>query len=512
MSDVQAQVAFAGVDQVIAARFRFETGVAPSVCWLDIVPQALLASEQGTLDLTCGDTYLVFPDCQVDRASLIRNGEGHIERLAILDRRWRWNFANVSGHFNQRHGNATLVADTERGPDELADLCFDALGESTTETAALTTAARPAFHATSAPAAQILNRLVERFGCRVALGLDNVPRVCLLRSGLELPTSLDVMRASSREVGPARPERLRVVGGPTRYQCDLRLEAVGLELDGSIVPIDELSYTPSGGWATADLEHFHAIADLRLRELALQSVYRWYRVSVPVELPASESLDELQRFLPLHAAQLELAASSAGVRPLGRAPLVFGRWCDYPWQSANRAGSLAPLASPPSTSEATAIVSTPFELDAAQGIAKFAAPVIRYDGSDRFAPAELLLRTAIGVRETSTNLPRRWQLDRELVPGGSTIASEIIEELVRCLVLEYDGSDYSLVSASDNAASLAIEAEVYLDALARRHAARTPQFVEYAGLQSLTPDGSIDAVEWLIGPDGATTRAWRDTT
>lgn len=511
MSDPQAQVAFAGVDQVIAARLRFEPGVAPSVCWLDIVPQALLASEQGTLELACGDTYLAFPDCQVDRASLVRNGDGQIERLALFDRRWHWNFAQLSGHYNQRHGNATLVDGTERRPDELAGLCFDALGELTGETAALATAARPSFHATAAPAAQLLGRLIERFGCRVALGLDNTARVCLLRGGIELPISLDVMRAGSRAAGPARPERLRVVGGPTRYQCDLRLEAVGLELDGRIVPIDELSYTPSGGWSATDLEHFQAIADRRLRELALQSVFRWYRVSVPVELPASESLAEHQRFLPLQAAQIELEAATSGMRPHGRAPLVFGRWCDYPWQSANRAVSLAPLDSPPTAAESPSIVSTPFELDTSLGIAKFAAPVIRYAGGDRFAPAELVLRTAIGVRETTSGGWRRWQLDRELVPGGSTTAVEIVEELARCFVLEYDAGSYSLTGATDNAASLAVEAEVYLDALERRHAARTPQFVEYAGLQPLEPDGSIDAVEWSIGPDGATTRAWRDT-
>ena len=511
MSDVQAQVAFAGVDQVIAARLRFEPGVAPSVCWLDILPQAALASEQGTLELTCGDTYLTFPDCQIDRASLVRNGDGDIERLALFDRRWRWNFAQLSGHHNQRHGNATLVDGTERTPDELAALCFDALGELTAETVSLASAARPAFQATAAPAAQLLNRLAEQFGCRVALGLDNTARVCLLRGGIELPISLDVMRAGSRAVGPARPERLRVVGGPTRYQCDLRLEAVGPELDGRIVPIDELSYTPSGGWSAADLEHFQSITDLRLRELALQSVFCWYRVSVPVELPASEMLDEQQRFLPLHAAQIELEAATAGVRPRGRAPLVFGRWCDYPWQSANRAATLAPLARPPSAAEAPAIVSTPFELDPSRGLVIFAAPVVRYADGDRFAPAELVLRTAISVRENSTNQPRRWQLDRELIPGGSTTAVEIVDELTRCLALEYDAGDYSLIGATDNVASLAVEAEVYLDALQRRHAARTPQFVEYAGLQPLSPDGSIDAVEWSIGPEGAITRVWRDT-
>ena len=511
MSDVQGQVAFAGVDQVIAARLRFEPGVAPSACWLDIVPQATLTTEQGTLELACGDTYLAFPDCQVDRASLVRNGDGHIERLALFDRRWRWNFANLSGRYNQRHGNATLIDGTQRSPDELANLCFDALGELTAESAALATAARPVFSATAAPAAQLLGQLVARFGCRVALGLDNIARVCLLRGGLELPISLDVMRAGSRAVGPARPDRLRVVGGPTRYQCDLRLEAVGPEFDGRVVPIDELSYTPSGGWNAADLEHFQAIADLRLRELALQSIFRWYRVSVPVELPASETLAERQRFLPLHAVQIELEAATSGTRPHGRAPLVFGRWCDYPWQRANRAASLAPLDSPPTAAEAPAIVSTPFEIDASRGLVKFAAPVIRYAGGDRFAPADLVLRTAIGVREAPSGQWRHWQLDRELVPGGSTTAVEVVEELARCFELEYDAGTYSLTGATDNVAPLAIEAEVYLDALQRRHAARTPQFVEYAGLQPLAPDGSIDAVEWSIGPEGTTTRAWRDT-
>ncbi|MBX9788593.1 MAG: hypothetical protein K2Y37_06730 [Pirellulales bacterium] len=511
MPDPQGQVAFAGIDQVIAARFRFAPGAAPSTCWLDIVPQAELASERGTLELSCGDTYLAFPDCQIDRASLVRDGDGNIERLALLDRRWQWNFANLSAHFNQRHDDATLVAGTERSPDDLAQLCFDALGELAAETAPLASASRPTFQATAAPAAELLDRLAARLGCRVALGLDNTARVCALGAGLELPISLDVMRAGARTVGPARPGRLRVVGGRTRYQCDLRLEAVGLDQDGEVRPLDELTYAPSGGWSTADLEHLQAIADRRLRELALASVFRWYRVVPPLALPAAETLTARDRFLPYAAGQVELDDPPSDMRPQNRPAVPFGVWCDYPWQSANRATSLAPIGSPPSAAEARTIVTTPFVLDTSRGLVKFAAPVIRYVAGDRFAPAELVLRTSIGVRELATQNWRHWQHDRELVAGGTTVAVERVDELVQCYLLQYDPGTYALSSATDNAAALTLEAEAYLDALERRHRPRTPQFVEYAGLVPLEPDGSIDAVEWSIGPRGTTTRAWRDT-
>ncbi|MGD9645214.1 MAG: hypothetical protein AB7U73_05845 [Pirellulales bacterium] len=511
MSDDQGQVAFAGIDQVIAARFRFQPGAAPSTCWLDIVPQAEIAAESGTLELACGDTYLAFPDCQVDRASFQRDGDGQIERLAVLDRRWRWAFAHVTANFNQRHDDATIVEGTERTPDDLAQICFDAFDEPMAETAALASTARPRLGAVAAPAATHLDGLAMRLGCRVTLGIDNVPRIAALGAGLELPISLDVIRAGSRTIGPARPARLRVVGGRTRYQCDLRLEAVGFDLDGEVRPLDELSCAPSAGWTAADLEHLQAIADLRLRELALASVFRWYRVVPPVELPAGESLATREAFLPLTTTQVELDNPPTGTRPHNRPAVAFGVWCDYPWQSDNRAAALSPIDSPPTAAQARSIVATPFSIDAPRGLVRFAAPVIRYAASDRFAPAELVLRASIGVRESANFEWRHWQHERELVPDGTTEAVEHVDELVHCWLLEYDAGDYSLAGATDNATALAAEAEAWLDALERRHRQRTPEFVAYAGLLPLSPDGSIDAVEWSIGPAGTTTSVWRDT-
>ena len=40
------------------------------------------------------------------------------------------------------------------------------------------------------------------------------------------------------------PGALLLVGGPTVFQDDLPLEAVGIDLDGTIRPINELSYAP----------------------------------------------------------------------------------------------------------------------------------------------------------------------------------------------------------------------------------------------------------------------------
>src|SRR5262249_33686079 len=127
-----------------------------------------------------------------------------------------------------------------------------------------------------------LEDLCRRLGCVPVLDpLLNVVRVCPLGVGALLPAG-GVDTASLAITPPERPDGLLVVCGPTRWQTDLVLEAIGLDLDDTYKLLDDLSYKPSVGWGADPqkvgfpnvLVEFGEDAQRR----AVQSVFRYYRV------------------------------------------------------------------------------------------------------------------------------------------------------------------------------------------------------------------------------------------
>src|SRR5437764_461372 len=81
-------------------------------------------------------------------------------------------------------------------------------------------------------------RLSAALGCRVVLRLNNSVSIEPAGVGNDLPLGTDVLAGSQAAEPPPRPDALVLVCGHTRWQHDFRLEAVGVEADGSLRPID----------------------------------------------------------------------------------------------------------------------------------------------------------------------------------------------------------------------------------------------------------------------------------
>src|SRR5207253_2673133 len=117
-------------------------------------------------------------------------------------------------------------------------LCLDAMGEPDYDASSLPNESRPEVHWSFDNPAECLSQLCESLGCRIVLGLlDNKVRVVRLGVGQALPEQ----GASFISAGidpPEAPSSLVLVGGPTKFQGFLELEAVGLDSLGQIVPID----------------------------------------------------------------------------------------------------------------------------------------------------------------------------------------------------------------------------------------------------------------------------------
>jgi hypothetical protein len=504
MPDLQGQVRFPGVAQVVSARYVYTSGVAPGVAVLDIAPQPGVIFSGGTLELDFGSIHLALPDCRVERIRFQRTEQGTIWRLKILDRRWRWTFGRISGTYNLRRDNGDLIDETERTPAQLAELCLEAMGESDFDVSALPATPRLTVEWDHDSPAQVLAQLAAQCGCRVVLAADNRVMLATLDAG-DQPTSLpETMQFALSAIEAPAADRITLVSGPVRYQADFRLEAVGLDVDGEIRPLDQLSYKPAGGWSLIDLEHFQAVNDRRARELAKATVFRWYRIRTPFELPTHGVVNDLGLIVPIEDEQVDLTTIPEGTAR-NRSAVVFGVWCDYAQQSINRTEQLQPLPPADLARDPATIVTTPFAIDADRALVKFIAPVIRYVDGPLPAPADLVLRTAVGVRNALSRAWIRREHTRQIGSEDRTTLFLRRDDLLPRAVGQYDPVTYALVGATTNFAAIETEADAALDIAEARFATRHPQRVVYAGLHPFQPDGLIDRVVWTIGPAGTTT-------
>ena len=260
-------------------------------------------------------------------------------------------------------GSGGLVVDTERTPQELAALYLDAMGESGYDVSALPNDSRPAVEHDFDNPAEALADLCDSLGCRVVLRLDNTVAIVQVGVGADLPASL-LLEDSATPNPPEMPDNIAVVCGPSVYQVDFPLEAVGLDVatlaggesNETIQPIDELSYTPVGGWSVADLPYLLNVgtaageADVTgLRSLATKSVFRYYRIMMPVNVPGYDDaadglVTKLEQILPLIEEQAATGLENHNLVPL--AATVFGVWYPAPGRTgqfgrrADRTGRL----------------------------------------------------------------------------------------------------------------------------------------------------------------------------
>ncbi len=313
MSSPQGLVTYPGLVDFTKADYTLSQGISPGVCTIEM-PQELVGDLEpfGDLTFSYGDSSITLRDCTVDLANIGQSLGGYIARVNILDRRWRWKFGYVSGHFNLRmptgnnadeglnsqaravDGDATKIRPgTEATPQQMAILCLQKMGEQNYDVSALPNAARPEIDWSYTNPAEALQSLCEELGCRVVLWLDDDSvRIVTIGQGNGLPDNDAVTFVSEGVNPPETPSSLLLVGGPTVYQGLIPVEAVGVDLDGSIKPIDALSYAPTGGWANsgAALDDFTFITSAKAKPLAEKCIYKMWRLAMPIEVPSNEGV------------------------------------------------------------------------------------------------------------------------------------------------------------------------------------------------------------------------------
>jgi hypothetical protein len=530
---------FPGINQIVDGTISFGVGNTPSAATLTIAPQPNFTAQVGDLVfIDSVNTSITWPKARLDTNSFERNQSGLVWQLTIYDRRWMWQSVGGGGlikrGINLRNDDGTLIEYTRMTCQEAASLCLDAMGEVNYDVSRLPNEEYPELFWDSALPAQSLEELCDQLGCYVVLGLDN--RVSIHRVGIgnALPDTPEVLTNSLGLMVPGLPSELGVVCVPDRFQIDGELEAVGIENDGkgTLKRINDLSYKPAGGWELSEPEFIEDIENVRDRNLALQSVFRYYRLKLPVTVfgyTDSAGVENAAIFRPWHLkledVQVEYIDEDRDLPEAERRlkPAQIGG-CYYEEVAGKLDNNIdvddvAPYQTDPlSRGDEDAdpeVANNPWHFgSSSQGgenkehYVVFGKPIYRRsETDDTIRPAKLVLRTACTLLDRLTNAPVRTIFYRKT---GSLLNTLTRHESFGDLQV-WHRWNYDDMRVIDNIEDVRTDADYYLDGMLQEYQATDAQTITYAGIKYIQLDGSIRNVTYKVGKSGCTTTASRNS-
>lgn len=520
-------IIYAGLTEIISADFTLVAGITPSICTIYTHPLVKIPRE-GTLEIFDGKTVAAFHGCIVDKVEEIARSDSIQLRVTILDRRWRWrSFGQISGKYNiygskrPEINGATADRKTNR---ELVAMCLDAMGESGYDISAID----QELHAMGVGAgvfdfgamvewdyanpAEQLAELCDLLGCKPTLSVKGMVVIRANGVGRGL-NHKQIIEGGISFDPPESPSQIIVVGGRSRWQYDFQLEAVALERDGDVVLLDDASYKPAVDNPWNDPDNFGSVA-AKFREVAKQSVFRWYRIKPPFSLPmqarggthhqpidaieAKVKAGELWRILPVLTEQIErdwMGPKPAWVYGLfSKLDKELGHPEPFEDVIINNLFAVPRLR-----------YTKPFTIDADRGIVKFTDPVyineLQPDGATfHKLPAELRLRTSCHLRhpETGAFVRDEYELDQRRRRMGAAVLYVISDELIRKRYIDYNPETRFV----DNLRELIRKARLIYQTEKLNYLTESSGSFTLPGLQRWDIDGTVAQVSWIIDGDG----------
>ena len=527
------------VGQTANCRFEASTGwgTTPSTLTL-VAPKDAFGATQGQvtdLTITCEGVTLIWRDVLIVTINESTPQDEYLIQLTLLDRRWRWKNSPIDGDYNAPNPDGTLKR--EKKPRELASLLFQAMGETGFDVSNLPDDARPRAAWRAAEAASELEQLCSSLGCAVTFnGPQDRASIVKIGEGAATYSGPHESRADGQTL-PIIPDRVRVKCGTVLFQTLLyAAEAVGIDTDGKIKPIDQLSYKPTAtlpkpgggnftGWDTLsdpiDFDDIEAtyIRDgttMYARDLAKQSVFRWYRFTGQVAIVggptggppsgtgwapltlrntafAPSSLDDIGPFLDT---RLERDPATGNRLPI----FIAGTFADERENGQN-------------TVDRAAWRKLDFRINNETKCVEFSEPVYRYARSTEggsgtqdqppYKPAEIVV--CLGYSCSKNGVPIRYEKFITADPDRQYGAGDRVEhhdEIVR-EVIEYRPDVNFGGSTVDNLAKVEREADHYLNAIANeyRAPADSAQITLPLIHNEFETDGKLREIGWSGGSD-----------
>lgn len=478
---------FPGVTNAVGLHAVRTHGVFPNQVMLWCLPQVANIAAAGQLQFGSsagGCNWKMY----VDRPNYQYSVNGHKVGLVLMDRRVRWKWSRITGRYNVPRADGTLQ--NEKNPQELASLLWTQMGEGGADVTALPTVGRPEVFWDADRADLQLQKLCELYGCEPTLGIDDVARIVKMSVGAGIPTTGPIQSIAISVDPPEVPNLLRLICGETKFQFRMLFEAVGLETTGQIVPIDDLSYKPTGGWQVeSDWSQFPTVTNPTGRYLASISVGRWFRpkafadgsLTVPV---LGITLANINQILPLEPDLIDVTISS-GIARQASPEVIATHFV---------AGSPPVMANTPKPER----IEVDFSLITEIGLIKFITPVRVLNASKQFEAATVYATVSFSIERDDTLIDLRQEYT---TAAGGTFGEEAIRQpnLFRTIVGRYTATtDTTPTSIDDNEADVSGRAVAILAEAFSRYTTDTAGIVRLAGLFPINPDGVIRQVAWHI--------------
>jgi hypothetical protein len=447
---------YPGLLNAKGATYTQTRGVSPDRIQVRMIPQQQPIAAVGDLVFGFGFESLTLPDCLADKAGITVSQKGFVGTLIFEDRRWRWSrYRSVGYHWNERDANGDIVEATRKDLRAMMVSVLADMGETNIDVAQVPNNFYPEVDVRCIRPDQLLDSLTSNYGFDVCLGFGmDAVRVVQIGLGDPLPTGGELMTSSSGADPPTPPRVVEVCFSPSEAQARFKLEAVGLDTDGEIKPIDDLSYKPDDGWENEPEEMSNIEPDedhSEARELAVQTVFRWYRISKfsddTLNFPdGSGVLDNIGQILPTLPVLLDTSTSNVeAVNPAKKDVRVFGVYTHQ-------------FSATLLDNDIDSLVSLPYRYDRTHGIVQFDNRVTKNDHvTGGFMPAELYLEAAFRIRDTETFQFTSYVKDINVTPSGQGYHSiRRLEDHAKTIV-SYD-SGHVASSATTNRAQLDADA------------------------------------------------------
>ena len=271
------------------------------------------------------------------------------------------------------------------------------------------------------------------------------------------------------------------------------------------------------------------------RRLAEESVYKWYRIenihqfdrTPGMVIPGYGKLARREQLIILDT-QIEHVTPEKGDEKItgpDGLPIIRDFYEGYQRNKPARCyGSYQPNVAShfidtrfdADNTTADAEVLEEFRINPDRYLVEFVNPIWRRLGDGQIEPAKLALQTSVHVRNPETNEVEHYYKTFRL--GGNqrtrpaVISRPDIKHLVHGTYEGFDNGDrHQLLRVIDNELEVADRAEYYLreDALRYRFDASLDRI--YSGIVPIRLDGAVGQITWIIGQDGATTQASRNS-
>lgn len=484
-------------------------GVTPSVCHILALPGPVPLLPGTLTFMENAGNVIQFHDCAINRTTLerVKSLTGHRMVMQVQDRRWRWKYQHVSGEYNLRKRDATAHEDYEKTYYELLEILLKALGEDDYEII-MPEPDLPGIHVNwqHARADLELAKLLDKIGCIVTLGLDNRIHILTNGEGAEYPFNGREKMPLMQCTPGTLPAKVTVEFQDTRIQAPLKLEAVGLDTDRDIIPINDLEYNPSdvAMWANCAPDWFPEVADEADAQLARRSVYKWYVATgldegittlTIAEGPTLDDSVEAERLFPLEEQLLEHPAEDVS-RP--SKAYIYGDM----WQ-----GDLAGVTAEDATETES------FVLDGPRGMVYFDTCVMKVEFDDSPMEPDIAIVCAFRIREDNTHEFHRYRYSVDTGLGVDESSGEAVVVVPdRYLWYQYDMESEEW---TDNLSVIKEHAEK-LAACYIKSFTNVPQAAqEWVGLVPFPVQGNIHMMRWVstttgLPADGCTTFGYKN--